>query len=84
MLISTTTDVVSSLGSVSGVLFSDILPYLYIIFGFAIAFWITEVLIGIMFYEGDFGHVVDYTFKPKWKGYKWYRSKKWNIEHLDI
>lgn len=32
-------------------------------------------------YRGAFGATIDHIIKPKWKGYKWYRSKKWNLEH---
>lgn len=34
-----------------------------------------------MIINGDFGATIDHMVKPKWKGYKIWRSEKWNMEH---
>ena len=44
MLIATSTQVFSELSTVSSSIFSDILPYLYVIIGIVLAFYIIETI----------------------------------------
>ena len=48
MLFSTSTDLYSSLGAVSGAAFNDFWPYLVLVIGIPLAFFIIEMLIGLI------------------------------------
>jgi hypothetical protein len=48
MLFSSTTDAYGGLGGVATSFFSDIAPFIYIILGIALAFFIIEIIIGIV------------------------------------
>lgn len=37
--------------------------------------------VALWIYNGGLGESVRHFGTPPWKGYKWYRSKKWNMEH---
>ena len=48
MLFSTTTNPYDGLGGVATGFFSDIAPFVYLVLGIAIAFFIIEIIIGIV------------------------------------
>lgn len=48
MLFSSTTDAYGGLGGVATSFFADIAPFIYIVLGIALAFFIVEIIIGIV------------------------------------
>ena len=48
MLISTSTDVNTNIGSVASNIFLDVAPFVYLIIGLVVAFWIIEYILGVV------------------------------------
>jgi hypothetical protein len=80
-MLPTTTNPIGEIGSIASTLFGDLGTFITFIIGISLAFYLIEKLIGLMVYEGDLGATADHFLKPRYKGYKWYRSEKWNMEH---
>lgn len=77
MLFGTTTDFYSSLGAVSGSFFNDIWPYLIVVMGIPLAFFIIEMLIDLLPRNKEDKRVEDYAAKVEkdynnldWEGKK--------------
>lgn len=53
MLFGTSTDVVNGLSTVSSSLFNDVLPYLTLVIGIILAFYVIERLIDVLWFKKE-------------------------------